>query len=318
MASTRGRFILACGGGGLFVAVSVVLAARTSMLEQPVHVDLSTPTIPTGDAAQQQIRLALAAAWSAERTFNQFLDFGDYLAGELKQPVRLVQRKTYGELVELLRLGGVDVAILCTGAYLAARATGIPLQAIAVPVRSDGPVYRSLFLVRADSRITEFEQLRGHSFGFTDPLSLSGYYYPQSVVAKQESHHDQFFRSVLFTYSDDGSIRAVVDKIVDAAAVDGQVFAGQLRKQPELARQLRVIHRSPRLGISPVVVPESFNPRLRKTLQDKLLGMHANKSGRAILVHLGVLRFEEPPQGLYDYAQAVLNQAQAFKEHAER
>jgi ABC-type phosphate/phosphonate transport system substrate-binding protein len=106
---------------------------------------------------------------------------------------------------------------------------------------------------------------------FTDPLSLSGHHYPVAVLAKQDLRAESFFGRVLYTYSHPGSIRAVLDGIVDAAAVDSLVYAGELRRQPDLARQLRVIHRSPPLGISPVVVPRSAHPKLVNALRAALL-----------------------------------------------
>jgi phosphonate transport system substrate-binding protein len=318
MASTRGRFILAFGGSGLFVALSVILAARNALFEQPVPVDFSSPPITGEDSGQQHVRFALTAVWTPERTFAQYLEFGDYLAARLDQPVRLVQRKTYAEIVELLRLGGVDVAILCTGAFLSAQDSGIKLEALAVPVTSEGPFYHSVFMVRADSGIRQLDELRGKSFGFTDPLSLSGYHYPQSIAAEQGPDADRFFGRALFTYSHDGSIRAVLDGIVDGAAVDSMVYQGELARQPDLADQLRVIHRSPPLGISPVVVPRSGHPKLRNALRTALLGMDSTLTGRTILARLALSRFQVPPDNLFDGARSVMNGAKTPAEQAKR
>jgi phosphonate transport system substrate-binding protein len=309
MPSTRGRFILAFGGSGLFVALSVILAARNALFEQPLPVDFSSPPIANEESGQQQVRFALTAVWTPERTFEQYLEFGDYLAARLDRPVRLVQRKTYGEIVELLRLGGVDVAVLCTGAFLSAQASGVKLEALAVPVTAQGPYYHSLFLVRTDSGIGQLEQLRGRRFGFTDPMSLSGYHYPRSIARSQGPDADGFFGGALFTYSHDGSIRAVLDGIVDGAAVDSMVFQGELERRPDLAQQLQIIHRSPQFGISPVVVPRSGHPKLRNALRTALLGMDSSQTGRAILADLRLSRFQVPPDDLFVPAQAVMNGA---------
>jgi phosphonate transport system substrate-binding protein len=117
---------------------------------------------------------------------------------------------------------------------------------------------------------------------------------------------------VLYTYSHPGSIRAVLDGIVDAAAVDSLVYSGELRRRPELARQLRVIHRSAALGISPIVVPRSAPPRLVNALRGALLGMDSTQSGRAILAHLGFSRFQVPPPDLFEYARTVLRDAKSL------
>jgi phosphonate transport system substrate-binding protein len=226
----------------------------------------------------------------------------------------MTQRRTYHEVNELLRHGQVDLAIICTGAYLSASTEKTPLEVIAVPVYAEGPVYHSFFLVGAQSGIESLEQLRGRRFAFSDPLSLSGRYYPLYALLDRGLDPGTFFSETTFTYSHDGNMRAVLDGIVDAAAVDSLVYEFDVRRNPDLAKRLRIIHRSPPLGVSPFVVPKSLDADLRLSLQEALFSATDDPQGQRALSELTIERFAAPQSGLYDDAAKVFAEVRAHLE----
>lgn len=64
------------------------------------------------------IRVAVAAILSPTGTIDSYTPLITYLEDVLGKPVKLVQRRTYKEINELLSRGSVDVAFVCTGAYI--------------------------------------------------------------------------------------------------------------------------------------------------------------------------------------------------------
>lgn len=292
-------------GVGALAACGLAFLTLTSR-DRPTPVSLDpTDAVPHG-STRAAFRFAVAPVLSPERTMDQYRRLTDYVANRLHQPVALVLRKTYTEVNELLRLGNVQAAIICTGAYLRARADGVPIEAVAVPVYAEGAVYHALLIVRSDSRIQDLDGLRGRRFAYSDPLSLTGHDYPILLLLRRGLDPSTFFTGTTFTYSHDGSLRAVLDGIADAASVDSFIYDTELRANPALAAQLRVIERSPPLPIQPVVLARRVAPEVRKVVCAALLEMEATPEGRAVLAALGPTRFEAVPPGFYDELAAEL------------
>lgn len=304
MAEGRPRSIYAVAAGAIFATAAAVLWSRINPASQPIFVDLNAAPAAARPTAVGAVRFAVTPVWAPERTFDTHYDLARHVASEIHRPLRVVERRTYSEVNELLRHGNVDAAILCTGAYLQATRDGIALDVIAVPVNAEGPVYHAVFVVRADSSLRTVADLEGHSFALTDPLSLGGNFYPLSLVYDRGNDPRTFFTRTMYTYGDFGSLRAVLDGIVDAASVDSLAYDFDGARA-----EFREIHRSVPLGISPVVVPRMSDPQFVAALTRALLTMQTKLDGREILAALHVLRFEIPPPGLYDEASRVVDSA---------
>lgn len=302
MAEGRPFSIYAVAAGAIFATAAAVLWSRINPETPAQFVDLTAAPLAGPSARQDAVRFAVAPVWAPERTSERHFDLARQITHEIHRPLRIVERRTYGEVNELLRHGGIDAAILCTGAYLAAVRDGIALTVIAVPVNAEGPVYHSVFVVPANGPLRTIEDLEGRSFGLSDPLSLSGNYYPLAAVIDRGKDPHRFFSRTMYTYGDHGSLRAVLDGTVDAAAVDSLAYDFD-GPQPEL----REIHRSPPLGISPVVVPHLADPHFVAALRRAFLTMHEKPDGREILAALHLQRFELPPPGLYDEATRMVD-----------
>lgn len=301
---------------GVFFLAALTFLTRWfhDFSERPVDVNLdSAEMIPKGGESSP-LRFAIAPIQSTEKTAEYYRALPGYLALKLNQPVRIVQRKTYGEINELLRSGMVQVAIVCTGTYLRALADNIPVEAIAVPVYPEGPVYHSLVVVRSDSGIESFKDLEGRPFAFTDPLSFSGYYYPVYLLREANRKPQSFFSRIIFTYSHDASMNALVDGIVDGTTINNIVYDLQTSQDPSLRQKLKIIHQSPPFGVTPVVVPASIDPEIRKRLIQALLEMDNSPEGSQILASLNIARFESPPPDLYHGASEIFEKVQIFLE----
>lgn len=317
MGTTRNGFILIMLLGFGLATLSALIGGWLDSQERPLEVDLRAPGEPRRRSGPPALRFAIAPVLSPERTASDYHDLTQYLAARLDRPVRLVQRKTYSEVNELLRHKAIHVAIICTGAYLHAQVDNIPLEIVAVPVYSDGPVYYSLLIVRTGSTMESIRDLQGHPFAFSDPLSLSGHYYPVSLLLNLGIDPHRFFSQETFTYSHDGSIKAVLDGIADGAAVDSLVYDFEALHNPLLTKKLRVIHRSPPLGINPVVVPAALELSVRESLRQAFLGMHETQAGQRILTSLRIARFDTPPATLYDFAAERFTLVRRYLEKAQ-
>lgn len=231
----------------------------------------------------------MAAVISPKGTVESYQPLLDYLARTLGRPVELVQRRTYAEVNELIEAGAVDVGFVCTSAYVEGHDT-FGMELLAAPVVNGAPIYYSVLVVPASSPAKSMADLRGKVFAYTDPMSTSGRMYPASLVADLGARPEQFFGRTFYTYGHDDAIRAVAGGLADGAAVDSLVYDFAIARDPSMAKKIKVIHRSPAMGIPPVVVSPRVSPQLKARLQEALLEI-GDSGGQAALNAIGVERF---------------------------
>jgi len=286
----------------------ILLAACTA----PITAD-SAPTVrlndleplpPTPSAEVIPLRVAVAAVISPRGNVESYTPLLNYLGLKLKRPVEMVQRRTYQEVNDLLADGQVDVAFVCTSAYVAGK-RDFDMQLLAAPQVNGATVYYSNLIVPVSSAARSMADLRGQVFAFTDPISFSGRVYPTSLVRGLGAEPETFFSRTFFTYSHDNAIRAVADGLADGAAVDSLVYDFAVARDSALAAKVRIIHRSPPFGIPPVVVGPEVRPQLRAELYDLLLGLQDVPEGPAILAALGFDRFVPIADDAYESARRL-------------
>jgi len=256
------------------------------------YVDLSyREPLPTpADSRATPLKVAVAAVISPQGTIESYTALLKYLGRKLGRPVELVQRRTYLEVNDLVQKGEVDIAFVCTSAYIAGH-DSFGMELLVAPQVRGETVYYSLLIVPAESAAQSMADLRSKVFAFTDPISLSGRMYPTFLVQQLGDAPEHFFSRTFFTYSHDDAIQAVANRVADGAAVDSLVYEFAVARDPSLAQRTRVIHRSPPFGIPPVVVGPLIRPQLKVDLQDLLLSLHHEPEGREALRAIGVDQF---------------------------
>ena len=284
---------------------------ESTQTQSPVaYVDLSVrQPLPTLVREVPPLRVAVASVVSPKGTVQSYNDLLEYLAGRFNRPVELVQRRTYAETNQLIAEGQVDVAFVCTSAYLeGSQAFGMEL--LAAPQVGGETVYYSLLLVPADSPAQSMADLKNGVFAFTDPMSLSGRVYPTMLVRQLGYDPQTFFSRIFFTYNHDEAIRAVASGLADGAAVDSLVYEFAVQRDPQLQKKVRVIHRSPPFGIPPVVVSPLVDENLKRELQKVLLDMALDRQGQQALAEIGVERFVQIEPAAYESARRLVEQYQ--------
>lgn len=270
---------------------------------------------PVPQSAQDQVaplRVAIAAVISPQGTVESYTALLDYLGKKLDRPIELIQRRTYSEVNDLIQQGEVDLAFVCTSAYIAGHDT-FGMELLAAPQVEGKSVYYSVLIVPHKSLVQSIEDLRGKTLAFTDPISLSGRMYPTYLVQQLGESPEKFFSRTFFTYSHDEAIQAVANHIADGAAVDSMVYNFAVQRDPTLAEKTRIIHRSPPFGIPPVVVGPGIRPQLKVELQELLLAMDQDPEGQAALEAIGVDRFVVLDDSAYNDVRTLLSDVNAIR-----
>jgi phosphonate transport system substrate-binding protein len=270
-----------------------------------VDLDRREPIPSVGQVEPHTLRIGVAAVLSPEGTVESYAELADYLGKMLGRPTELVQRRTYAEVNALIDAGEVDLAFICTSAYVRGHASGA-MDLLVVPEIEGSLVYHSSVIVPASSPARSMEDLRGTVFAFTDPMSLTGRLYASSVVFELGDAPETFFSDIVYTYSHDDAINAVATGVVDGAGVDDLVLQHMIDRNPVLESRIRVIDASPDYGIPPVVVPVTTPAALRDVLTDLLLGLEFDPAGPRILASLGVDRFVVSSDDAYSEVRELI------------
>jgi len=285
----------------LFVAGLALLAAACgsgsasidfSQVEEQAPAQLAVPRA-------EIIRMAVAPVISPVPSLTLYEQLADYMSEKLGRPVELVLGKTYAEINDLVKSGDVTLALVCTNPFLQGQEE-FGMELLAAPEVEGQPYYYSLLVVPTGLEVASLADLRGMTFAFTDPLSNSGRLAPLYQLALLGETPESFFSRAIFTYAHDNSIRAVADGLVDAAAVDSQVYEYLRLTEPDLVSRVKVVERWGPYGISPVAVNPNLDPELKTRLREVFLQMDGDSQGRELLQRLLIDRFIVPDDSIYD------------------
>lgn len=292
--------------GILFLTLTLA-GCSSARAETLPYLDLSQRTHTPAAAVTEAppLRIAVAAIISPQGNVASYSSLAQYLGDKLDRPVELVQRRTYAEVNELVETNAVDMAFVCTSAYVDG-SDHFGMKLLAAPEINGESVYQSVLIVPANNPAREMADLRGKVFAFTDPMSFSGRVYPTSLVRQLGDEPETFFGRIFFTYSHDRAIEAVAAGVADGAGVDSLVLDYAFKRNPTLQQKVRVIHRSPEFGIPPLVAPPDLSPQELDQLQKLLLGMDKDPEGRIILQGLGIDRFILADDAAYESARQLI------------
>ena len=291
----------------LTVAAAILIFSCSSD-QEPTFLDLSQKMIVNQPGEESPdgrvIRVAVAAMISAKESVVYYHQLLDFIAQRLGHRIKLIQRKTYSEINELLQKGKIDLAFICSGPYATGRQT-FDFEALAVPQVRGRHFYHSYLIVNHNSPFRGLMDLRGKTFAFTDPESNTGMLVPTYWLVKQNRKPEEFFGKIIYTHSHDNSIMAVATLLVDGAAVHEQIWEYFNEKNPTFTSSTRIIKKSQPFGNPPVVASKYLSDRLKTDIRGLLMTMHLDPEGKRILDELMIDRFLYPEDKWYESIVAM-------------
>jgi phosphonate transport system substrate-binding protein len=254
---------------------------------------------PVSPAPQEPILIGVSSMVTPVDTVKYYQEIIDYIGARIRQPVRMVHRRTYEEMDGLLERGEVKIAFICSAPYVKDRER-FGVELLVAPSVNGSTKYQSYVIVHNDSPIKSFPELKGKSFAFTDPNSNTGKIYPTYLLKTMGYVPENFFGRSVYSYSHNKSVEMVAKKVVDGAAVESMVYEYMRKTGSPYARQTKIIKRSPPYGIPPVVVTRDIDPRLKNKVKEAFLSMRNTPKGKAILDAMMLDGFVEVPDSNYD------------------
>lgn len=296
---------------GLSLAIGGLLAAGaigcsranessevSSRSEEPSQVRSSAAT----DAP---LRFSVKSLVTPEESFSHYYDLFKYLESKIGRTIQFTYRRSYSEVMALLKSGDVDAAFVCGSLYTSGH-DGFGLELLVVPQVYGKTEYHSTILVPVGSPAKRLEDLRGKRFAFADPLSHSGKFVIADLLSKMGETPETFFVKYIYTYAHGRSVQAVAAKAVDGAAVDSLIWDYMRREHPEVGSKVTEIWRSPTYGIPPVVVSPKLDAKTKEKLRTTLLSAHKDDAAKPILEGMVVDKFVIGDDSAYDSIREVV------------
>ncbi len=259
-------------------------------------------------AAGGKIRVGMTPAFLHDQ-HSLLAEWCDFMAEALQRPVEFVQRDSYRETMDLLRLEKLDFAWICDYPYLHLRQE---VRLLAVPLYQGRPYYRSYLIVGKEDKTTRsFADLAGSVFAYADPYSNTGYLSPRYEIRQMGHDPGSFFRKTFFTWSHRKVVEAVASGLAQGGAVDSFIRDTLVRVEPALALRTRVVWRSPEYGFPPFVSHRSVSAADVQIMQRHLLDTSQTEAGRRLLARLNLDGFTKGSPALYE---GVARMMRAFGE----
>ena len=209
-----------------------------------------------------------------------------------------------------------DVGFMCTPSFfwlLGHKPPSVELLP-AAPVFQDDrapglPVYFSELVVRSDNPTRTFLDLRGRSWAYNDPCSLSGYYNLLTKLSEM-GMDESFFSQTRCSGSHLNSMEMIVSGEADVAAIGSNVLRIWLQSNPEVRDRLRVIETWGPFPIQPVVVRSGLDSGLKYRLQAALLSIGEAEAALSAFARFGLERFAPVTYEHYASEEAALRKCE--------
>ena len=236
-----------------------------------------------------------------------------HLGKKLRYPTELSVGSDYAQLRDR-----ADLAFICGLPYVEHTLLGVPrFEPLVAPVltgeRYRGkPVYFSDVIVRRESSLLSFADLRGRSWVYNEPHSQSGYGITRYCLVQKGETAGYFSRVIEAGYHE-RAIRMVCSGEADASAIDSHVLAVAMCDDPALAGRLRIIDTFGPSPIQPVVAGDHLSKSLRRDVKKVLLEMSEDGTVKPQLSRALVERFEPVSDATYDDIRRMRAAAEAAR-----
>jgi phosphonate transport system substrate-binding protein len=191
--------------------------------------------------------------------------------------INIIKVTDYNAAVESMRAGRADIAWYGGKTYIKA-AEIADAEAFAAGVRSGekNANYYAYFVVRKDSKIKKFSDIKGKVLSLNSIGSTSGDLIPQVELAKinLSTKNKDDFKNVFYAGSHDACLLAVLNKQSDVCGMSSRNFEARLADNTFKMEQIRIIHKSDAVPPPPLAYSKRIPLEDRKKIKRAVLEAH--------------------------------------------
>ena len=183
----------------------------------------------------------------------------------------------YNAAVEAMRAGRAQLAWFGGKTYIKA-AEIADAEAFAAGVRSGDKSagYYSYFVVRNDSNLRSFDEIKGKILGLGSIGSTSGDLIPRVELNKigLSIENPQHFKQFVYTGNHDACLLSVINKHIDVCGMSSRNFDARLADGTTNVNEVRIIHKSPLVPPPPLAYSKKLSSKLRNKIKTATLEAH--------------------------------------------
>ena len=191
--------------------------------------------------------------------------------------INTVKVTDYNAAVEAMRAGRADIAWYGGKTYIKA-AEIADAEAFAAGVRpgEKNANYFAYFVVKNDSKIKKFSDIKGKVLSLNTIGSTSGDLIPQVELAKinLSTTNKDHFKNVFYAGSHDACLLAVLNNQSDVCGMSSRNFEARLADNTFKMEQVRIIHKSDPVPPPPLAYSKKIPLEDRKKIKKAVLEAH--------------------------------------------
>ena len=194
-----------------------------------------------------------------------------------KFQINTIKVTDYNAAVEAMRAGRADIAWYGGKTYIKA-AEIADAEAFAAGVRpgEKDAGYYAYFVVKKDSKIKKFSDVKGKVLSLNSIGSTSGDLIPQVELAKINlfTTNEDDFKSVFYAGSHDACLLAVLNNKSDVCGMSSRNYEARLADNTFKKEQVRIIHKSDRVPPPPLAYSKRIPIEDRIKIKNAVLEAH--------------------------------------------
>ena len=191
--------------------------------------------------------------------------------------IKFIKVTDYNAAVEAMRADRAQIAWYGGKTYIKA-AELANAEAFAAGVRpgEKDAGYFTYFVVRADSSLKDFTDVKGKVLSLNSIGSTSGDLIPQVELAKIKlsTTNKNDFKKVFYAGSHDACLLAVLNKQADVCGMSSRNFEARLADNTFKRNDVRILHKSDRVPPPPLAYSKKIPLEDRKKIQKAVLEAH--------------------------------------------
>ncbi|MEM8863347.1 MAG: PhnD/SsuA/transferrin family substrate-binding protein, partial [Chloroflexota bacterium] len=229
----------------------------------------------------------------------------EYVQARLGIETEFIENASWQDRDKMINRGFAQVGWVCGLPYvLKQEAYPDQFELIAAPVMEHQryqhrPVYYSDVVVRYDSNLQTFGDLKGKRWAYNEPNSQSGYNITRYHLAVLREEIG-YFGNVIEAGSHLNAVDMILNGEIDAAAIDSTVLELAYEERPELRQDLRVVDVLGPSPIPPWIINTSVPRDVRDAIKRVFWTMHMTADGQDILSKWQIERLAPVSDADYD------------------